>query len=382
MGRHVLISLIGEETIPNYRVYKEFQPELLIQIFSTKTKGQNDILKQLVKKGDCICQSVNVDADDFKSLVGAFGSIDSILPDDDVTINITGGNKLMAIGAVNFFQSIPNTAKRMLYVDFQQRIHWMFGGTDESLDTFTENLSFNEFISLSGQKVKSYMTLPEVQSRFSESLNEIQELYTSNRKLWDKFFNNILVRTLKEMKKGNLADSKGTGYLNNVHTSLENVIARQDQFEVEWTDSIFELYHEDVLLLELNENRQAVYDLLFNSQWFEIMCALSLEKQFPNCELLLNVVFEVLSDPQKKLDKNEVDIILNQGDRLLFVECKSGSILPDEINKMYARKNLYGGKIAENLLMINYDITSLNNNAMILERCKEFNIGIRRLNIS
>ena len=69
--------------------------------------------------------------------------------------------------------------------------------------------------------------------------------------------------------------------------------------------------------------------------------------------------------------KNEIDIVLNTGNKLIFVECKSGNIKQEDINKMKVIKQTYGGIISKSLLVSRFMPSQ-----SIMEKCKELDIEV------
>ena len=69
--------------------------------------------------------------------------------------------------------------------------------------------------------------------------------------------------------------------------------------------------------------------------------------------------------------KNEIDVLINIGHKLIFIECKSGKVKHDDINKMRVVKDVYGGIISKSILVC-LEMPS----ATIMEKCKELNIEV------
>lgn len=55
--------------------------------------------------------------------------------------------------------------------------------------------------------------------------------------------------------------------------------------------------------------------------------------------------------PQYNILKNEVDILVNIGNTIVFVECKSGSLTQNEIFKMDYIKKTYGSDKSKSVLI-------------------------------
>ena len=86
-------------------------------------------------------------------------------------------------------------------------------------------------------------------------------------------------------------------------------------------------------------------------------------------DIQVNCVLPFKTDT--KTAKNEIDILLNTGKKLVFIECKSGNVKQEDINKMKVIKQIYGGLISKSIL-----VSRFLTNTTIIEKCKELNIDI------
>jgi hypothetical protein len=71
------------------------------------------------------------------------------------------------------------------------------------------------------------------------------------------------------------------------------------------------------------------------------------------------------------LTKNEIDIVLNTGQNFIFIECKSGNVKQEDINKMRAVKRLYGGVGSKSILICRYIPRP-----DLIEKCNDLGIEI------
>jgi len=69
--------------------------------------------------------------------------------------------------------------------------------------------------------------------------------------------------------------------------------------------------------------------------------------------------------------KNEIDIVVNTCRNLIFIECKSGNVKQDDINKIRAVKRLYGGIASRSILVCKYKPRP-----DIIEKCSDLGIAI------
>lgn len=95
-----------------------------------------------------------------------------------------------------------------------------------------------------------------------------------------------------------------------------------------------------------------VWHIVLNTGWFEVFVARLLSEHFPAEDIRLNCRF-VTSDNK---DKNEVDIIVNMGQRLLFVECKTQVYEITAVDKFSAVVHNYGGLGSKALFVTNWEM--------------------------
>lgn len=75
-------------------------------------------------------------------------------------------------------------------------------------------------------------------------------------------------------------------------------------------------------------------------------------------EIWTSVTFQPRDDSLRNLDKNEIDILVNIGNKFLFVECKSGYVTQDNINKMGIIRQNYGSDKSYSVLVSYYPIST------------------------
>ncbi|MDR0891133.1 MAG: DUF1887 family protein [Mediterranea sp.] len=102
------------------------------------------------------------------------------------------------------------------------------------------------------------------------------------------------------------------------------------------------------------------------AKWFERYIAKLLYQWKWSKEVRLNVKFPY--SEQAKV-KNEIDVIVNSGNRLLFVECKSGGFSPIDVDKFRTVVKNYGGMACKALFITYKPMTQ-----EVLEKCADSGI--------
>lgn len=370
MSKSILISLIGKETIPNYRAFKEFLPDILVQVYSGKTEGAAKILLQMVNNQSEVISLRVIDGNDFQEILNELNSNVVVSADDFLMVNVTGGTKMMALALDEFARSVKDNCKvSHFYIDLDQQIQWYLMNRKES---FSEILTLDEFIQLSGQKILSKDCYNDVISIFESSLSVIKTYLNqyANRVLWDKFLREVIAKVRLDGK--NYESSKQI--LNRLL-----VDGGLGEFEINWNNEGILIEYKNKVFVDMCQNEKDIEWFLFNAGWFELLTAQKLASKFAANEIFMNVEFPSLSNETKK--KNEVDILINDGGKLIFVECKSGKVITNDIDRIKVRKETYGGLISQNLLITRYPLENTNSEMakLVMEKCEELGIEYKTI---
>jgi len=136
----------------------------------------------------------------------------------------------------------------------------------------------------------------------------------------------------------------------------------------------FKLTRNDAVILDLPYPDALMQ--FFEGRWWETLVTNAIYEW--NCnsvysnEIWTNVKFSTqeTSSPQYQ-DKNEIDILVNLGTRMLFIECKSGNVKQSDVYKIAQVRNTYGGDISKSVLVSYYPL-----NPDILEKCRDSHIYV------
>lgn len=369
--KSILLSLIGKEPVGNFRAYKEFAPDMLIHVYSDLTESTSEKIFSLVNKQTEIVK-LKIEGDNYLNVLNKLNELNLDLSyEDNLTINVTGGTKLMCLAAIDFGKSREAFCHvNYFYTDIKsQKIHWFYKNESES---FCEDLELDEYFSLRGQKIKTKDRYLELFNRFEDALIDLKELEVNNttKTIWDKFLKNVVANVRKVNKiKGHITIFE---IVKNWH--WENP---SSGFYINWDESCFNLFHNDILILEVQQSKRLVEWFVFNAGWFELLTAEKLSKKYKPESIFMNVTFPVLKD--SNLDKNEVDILINQDGKLLFVECKSGQVNSDAINSINVREKTFGGEIGSSILVTRYPLNPKENknDRLVVDKCNDLEIKIK-----
>lgn len=333
------ISFLGGQLLPIYIGIREFMPNKIYFIASDESKEGIKILKEVFPQivfSEFIC-----DPFDFFGIKKRITSIiEKLNAEDDVLINLTGGTKIMLLAA----QSIIYEKKlKGFYIN--QDYSFIEVPTYEKKQIITK-LSIKDYFGLSGHNTFSAKTLEDFTEKDLKISNQIEK-FAATSKLYSKVTDFI-------RKKYRFLPERGS------ETLPDNTV-------IKWNADIVEIHSNNKSIACFKGNY--VRDLFFNASWWELIVASEVNKWLKAKEIILQCELHFKSD--NKALKNEIDILINTGNKLIFVECKSGNIKPEDINKMRVIKQTYGGIISKSLLVSRFMPSQ-----SIMEKCKELEIEV------
>lgn len=339
------ITLIGREVLPTFYTIMEYQPDITYLI---GTKDTNESLKRISKvlqqKGIKyeVCLSLPFDASETKKNCERIHELNG--EDSEYIYNITGGTKPMAFGAMICAQS--HNAK-LVYTDSLNCIDL----TSSSQTPLSCNVDLNTIFSLQGQKLlsKDIYTPNTLRTQCAE---EIRDFITNHQKAYE-----VIRKEYSKFKQiSRVFDSELTHY----ERGEDYISVYDDDVEVFFSD-----YHE-------------AYKMLFEGRWWETLVADAVnEWAGGEKEIWTSVMFEpnnnrTAQDKNGKQDiKNEIDILVNLGNTMLFVECKSGTFTQDNIYKLSSICKVYGSYKSKGVIVSFYPCRP-----DLSEKGKDENIGI------
>lgn len=337
------ISIVGSQLLPIYIGIKEFKPDKLHFIVSNESVGKIAIFKPLLK--ELKYNVYNCDAFDFFSIKSTCEKIiDKIDSKDKITFNLTGGTKIMVLAcqAIIFERGLNG-----FYINQDDTLLELPSYTRKSINT---ELSIKEFLDLTSHKILSFNELTNFTLEDHKIASAIESFANKDRKY------KIITKAFR--KKYNK---------NKIKMPLTGKEFLPDNIEVTWSSKDILVKNHGINIFSFTSEH--CYQLFFNSGWWELIIAKEISKWSKLKELYINCVLPFKSDISSA--KNEIDILINTGKKLIFVECKSGEIIQDDINKMKAIKQTYGGLISKSLL-----VSRFLPSPTIEEKCKELDIDI------
>lgn len=352
MCRRVHITLVGREAAPVYNAVAALSPDYIVYIYSDSLDSTNALvaLKNEIKTPSEEHVYPVTNPQEIKDLTV---SLAEKFKKDSVTVNITSGLKSWAYWFSIVFEKQENAS--VVYID-QNNFLWDYK-TMQVVEN--ENFDMHTFFRLYGNSIdNNYTDFADYTDKDHIVAKEIENI----RKFNIKEFNCIATvlskpyeQLLKNAKNGTFESPNGS-YVNWEKTSSPGDNGRVT-----------------VCLVKNNGNRLEkalvsphVIDLFFSSGWFEFKVAAILSKWpcakaiYMNCRFPFN----------PNMDKNEVDILVNTGTKVLFVECKTQINNTVDIDKFRSVIKKYGGMGSKGLfitdaVMTDFAVQKCDDNALL-----------------
>lgn len=323
---HIHITLVGGQLMPVYNGIKETNPDKVIFIYSKETAENLELIKNEFPKIEFI-ESEPLSANKLDKIQKRAKRLYEQFKNDKISINISGGSKPWAYYFSKGFDEHPNVT--IFYIDQNN----VFGNLQTAQMTPFISDPLVQF-RLNNNPLKHYVNFTEYTKEDFEQIEKIEKIRKENYDIFSKLTN------LDKKKEVELKKETGIFYLDS--SSYLEWDKKQNYIKV------------------INQNKEvilqseSIFDMLFNYSWFELKVAKIISEWNEAKEIYLNCLF-----PTKKTfntnflqPKNEIDIIVNAGTKLLFVECKTHISESTDIDKFRTAVKNYGGQSAKALFVV------------------------------
>lgn len=325
------ITLIGGQPTPVYHAIKAIEPEHIVFIYSQDTERQLNCIKNEIATP---CEEIILPPTDVAKIKQQAEELATRFANDEVSVNISGGLKSWSFWFGTVFHKCDNAT--VVYID-QNNILWNYKTLQwdkvPNIDILTQ-------FRLHGNPIDgNYTDYKEFNEADRKAIALIENIRASNHDI----FNQLTLLTDKQKKR---PKNERTGHF----------ATTDNQSYLEWERATEKGEAEKVKINILRRNgtyltkeicSPHVIELMFNAGWFEYKVATLLEKWDKAREIFLNCHFPFV----KGTDKNEVDIIVNTGIKVLFVECKTKISSSNDIDKFTSVIKKYGGTGSKGLFI-------------------------------
>lgn len=344
---NIHIALIGGQVYPAYLGIADQQPDSVILIHSTNTKNEAERIKSELPDRDILLMEFEpVDIE--RIFIQTRELLRRVNTEYNYTINITSGTKLWTIAFYEYFNNRANA--KLMYIDQNNRIYDL---STMGSRLSTVQLNMDLLFRLNGTNVKSHTDFNEYTTEDLTCLQQIKSLRKGSYQLFN---------TMSIPQNMHIFDSKEGTY----SFRSKNV---KESGTMYWNKE------DNCIIIEMTTQKGKrrerlksphVFDLFFHTGWFEYEVAQMLFNWKFTKEIRLNVCFPYQTDNNAK---NEIDIVVNTGNRLLFVECKTQIFDITDIDKFRTAVKNYGGMGCKALF-----ITEAKMKPKAAEKCRDSGI--------
>lgn len=331
--KHVQIALVGGQPTPVYQGVVHLEPDLVILICSESSKAQATRIKeQLPNYTDRDLFIRCISDNDIDEMYAAAAEIESWVPKGmTLSLNLSSGLKAWTVVFHRVFRRKRRSCKFFCIAQ---------GGMffDLKNNKTLQRVSFDMEVQfkLLGHEVSGSKSLAEYTSDDFEVLKIVKKLALSqNTHDYFKNLTSLFVESYKE-NYGNSLYSEPYGY-----QDYDNIL----EWDPDRSEFKCMLYGQRDLIL----SSPHVLSIVLNTGWFELYVATMIAYKYPKSSITLNCVFKSKRD----IDKNEVDIIVNTGNKLIFVECKTQVYNSTDVDKFNSVVKGYGGLGSKALFVTN-----------------------------
>ncbi|HHT9125975.1 MAG TPA: Card1-like endonuclease domain-containing protein [Candidatus Brocadiia bacterium] len=332
--KKILISLISEQTIPNILVTIHYKPDILWFISTERMEKERktECIEDTLKLKGLLPPTVEKVTVDQNSLEDCINKIESLIEKVDnefeYIVNITGGNKVMAIAAYEIFREIG----QKVVIDYLPL------GTNELVQIFPrkkplkiceikKRLNLEEYLRSYGFKIQNK---DELQRKASESISRKDgSKWIMNNYEQLKEVLGFLYKNLKEARNIKRYPLSAT-YDRNL-ASIESEMLNKNGFETKGRQISKDMNKEEVVYLTGGWFEEYVFNEVFD-----------LKQEGLLDDAMVGINIEDLSGVL-----NELDIAFVKENIFYHIECKTltegeKDIVRDEVYKKGAISTLLG----------------------------------------
>ena len=337
------IILLGKDITSVYQGIKEFGPDHIHLLYTDATDHIETPMYPLLPSS-IRCNRYKAEPYNGNNVIDVCRRIHRE-HQGEFTYNLSEGTKVMAFAA--FVVAKESGADAFYLTQHGEVVHL------SKFENYPLQSSLNndEILSLSGNTLSDYHDAKELSDedvKASKRIKQFIEQYPQEHARIQKFFSIFCKRQLNRLPSSKI-------FANNLRFKHRN-------------GSILVTLREYVLLRLPQSNATHLY---FEGRWWETLVAnqvrnWSLQRE-NSPEVWQSVIFQ--TNGQDAHPKNEIDVLLNNQQKLIFIECKSGNVTQNDIYKIDAVRETYGGDISQAVLASYYPIEE-----SLQEKCKDLQI--------
>lgn len=325
----VLLCLLSDQHVPNLLSVHHFKPDRLVLVESKQMEGKSHSFLNALKAGDIETDRFNYSdrctvvplnrVDDMLYVRGVMETTIRSFPESDWLVNLTGGNKLMALAAYDCF---AKRTSRLFYIEHGQPCNMIFLDSPAT-ESSGHRLSIREFLAGYGYE------LNKTSQQIAALAEEDTTLWETSRVLAENATSNDLFEFTD--KERNMARDKGI-------TIASHQVEKLDKASQEAIISRFGSQADGSVKLD------KVGGKFVTGDWLEV---------FAWGILIRNAKALNINDVQRSIkpsrtgdkEPNEMDVVFVDSEMaLVMVECKSGKQGQNNAMDIFYKVNSVAGQ--------------------------------------
>ncbi len=337
------IALVGGQATPVYQGIVYTNPDKVYLICSELTYKDAMSIKAQLPSLESNIEVKKISDKDIREMEEATMQLLNEIPAEQaVSLNLSGGLKAWTIVFNNIFSKTRPNAQIFCLGQDGTVFDITSDRSDEKVD-FDMDAQFR----LLGNEIASYTTFAEYTPEDMAMLKKV--------KFWG--FNGHYHKEFKDLTNEFMSRTKDC--------EDQPITVTVKNSRLEWNPET-KTFDGNLLDKKIHFDCPHAWHILLNTGWFEVYVASLLAQFYPPEDIRLNCVFKTKSDALK----NEVDIIVNQGKKLIFVECKTQVYNTTDVDKFASVVRTYGGLGSKALFVTN---TMMRDDAQ--EKCNDKGIA-------
>lgn len=346
MDNKVHIALVGGQPMPVYLGIKYADAQKVILVHSNSS---HHLAERMRAEFDTKCvEFIEFDPVEISKIESSVKKLCEQYKECEISVNISGGTKPWAYFFSLIFGQLPNAT--LFYVD-QNCYVWNLHTKEKKYIDFNIAAQFR----LLGNPLEYYSDFKEYTESDFLCIEQIEKARNINHEDFNSLFASFPSKYAKSWK-----------------AQLRNQI--EGQFELQSGSYAGFSKPDTVNICLINKKRGAVTQqivsphavrICFNSNWFELKVARLLSGWKRAKSIYHNCIFPFNAN----LDKNEVDLVVDTGSKLLFVECKTQITQTTDIDKFRTVVRTYGGQGSKGLFVTDAKLSD-----MAIQKCLDLGI--------
>lgn len=352
---HLQIALVGGSPTPVYQGILHMHPNQVMLICSEQSKDVADnIRSQLPMYADKDVMIYQMSDNDLLKMYETAEVIEQAVPKGiTVSMNITGGMKLWSV----IFNNVFRRRRRSCHTFFIGQNGTYFDLKDKQTKGKVD-FDMDAQFKILGHSLDEYTALSDYTKEDFDVLNRIQSWGFS-----EKYHYPFYKLTLDFVEQYRVVYGD---------TSFCNDFNMRDRYNntMSWDAKTHSF---DIVLMHNAQSFSSPHaeTIVLNTGWFELYTARMIAKTYGTDNIRMNCIFK----NTRRLPKNEIDIIVNTGSKLIFVECKTQVYNSTDVDKFNSAVRNYGGLGSRPLFVTN---TPMSSDAK--EKCNDHGITTFHLN--